>query len=182
MPDIVRESMFNLLRGHPAEGPTVDLFAGSGAVGFEALSRGSPRCVFIERDRRCTSVIESTAREFGVEHRVEVVIGDAFAPGVLGRVPLGTHLAFLDPPYALAGDAASWSRVRALMSGVVERLDNSGFAVLRTPWPARHAVPAGTDDERRGTGEGLNLLIDNAEGPETHAYGSTAVHLYMRRS
>jgi len=50
----------------------VDLFAGSCAIGFEALSLGSPRCVFIERDRRCASVIESTARELGIEHRVEV--------------------------------------------------------------------------------------------------------------
>jgi len=174
MPDLVRESVFNLLRGHVQGETVVDVFAGSGAVGFEAISRGAERCVFIERDQRMARLIEDTASSLGVSDRCEVVAGDALGAAGLVRVPARAHLIFFDPPYELVTDREAWKRVRARFGGLIERLDETGYAVLRTPWPARHRTPVDGS-------VAMDLSIENADGPETHAYGSTGVHLYMRR-
>ena len=52
IPDMVKEALFNILRGHPEDGAVLDCFAGTGSIGLEALSRGAPRCVFVERDKK----------------------------------------------------------------------------------------------------------------------------------
>src|SRR5262245_47326918 len=76
--DRVREAVFNLL-GTSVEGcHAIDLFAGTGALGFEALSRGAARATFIERHFPTAKLIEENAAAIGVEDRIAVVFGDAF--------------------------------------------------------------------------------------------------------
>jgi pantetheine-phosphate adenylyltransferase/16S rRNA (guanine(966)-N(2))-methyltransferase RsmD len=114
----VRESLFNSL-GQFFEGGTVlDLYAGTGALGIEALSRGSERAVFVERDRRARSVILENLRRTGFAQRAEVIGGEVEA--VLGRL-LGRRerfdLIFADPPYRIAAEVGGiLHRLRTLLA------------------------------------------------------------------
>jgi 16S rRNA (guanine966-N2)-methyltransferase len=110
--DRVRESLFDIL-GSRVEGAAVlDLFAGTGALGIESLSRGAARATFVERDRRVAGALRDTLAELGVAGLAVVVTTDA-ARGVRGGLPgRPFDLVFVDPPYgsglaALALDALS---------------------------------------------------------------------------
>ena len=103
--DRVRESWMAAL-GPDLEGATVlDLFAGSGALGFEALSRGAERVVFVERARSALSAIRANAELLGAAREVEIRSGDAMK--YVNRLKAGSFdLALADPPYG-KGLAAS---------------------------------------------------------------------------
>jgi 16S rRNA (guanine966-N2)-methyltransferase len=78
MKDRVREAVFNLLGPDIAGKLAVDLFAGTGALGLEALSRGAARAVFFEQHFPTADVIRRNARTLGIEAQVEVVACDTF--------------------------------------------------------------------------------------------------------
>src|SRR6478609_8681313 len=73
----VREAIFNILG--PPPGPVLDLYAGTGALGMEALSRGAPAAVFVERDAAALSALRRNLRETGFEDRATVFSGDVRA-------------------------------------------------------------------------------------------------------
>lgn len=131
----VKKSLFDLLRGHVEDAVVVDLFAGTGAIGLEAISRGAARCVMVEQDRRMARVLKQNIEELGVGERAEVVVGDALGPAVFVRAPARVHLVFMDPPFELVGSASGWESVRSQASRLLPRLDETGYMVLRTPWP-----------------------------------------------
>lgn len=95
--DRVREAVFSMLG--PLDGLRVlDLYAGSGALAIEALSRGAEEAVLVERDRRAADIIRANLETVGAE-RAEVVVGDALA--YLGSAGARAFdLVFLDPPYS----------------------------------------------------------------------------------
>ncbi len=94
-PDRLRETLFDVLAPEIAGAIFLDAYAGSGAVGIEALSRGAARAVFIERSRAAAAVIRENLAALGLEQRAEVVHGE-----VLKRVPrYAADIVFLDPPY-----------------------------------------------------------------------------------
>ena len=96
-PDRVRETLFNWL-GQRLDGlACLDLFAGSGALGFEALSRGARRVVMVESDRKVAQALRESARALDAAG-VEVVNADALA--WLARADERFDVAFVDPPYA----------------------------------------------------------------------------------
>lgn len=113
--DRVREALFSSLDAHVRERQggwgdvaVLDLFAGSGAVGLEAMSRGARAATLVERDRRCLDVLRRNAA--AVDSRARVVAADATA----WRPEGGPYdLIYVDPPYALADD-----QVRALLSSL----------------------------------------------------------------
>lgn len=226
IPDRVKESLFGLLRGHCEGASVFDAFAGTGALGLEAVSRGAARCVFVERAREAVDLLRGNIEALRVQDRCEIVPGDALGPGALARCPRPLTLAFFDPPYPVVRDALGWRRVRTQVERVIELLVPDGFAILRTPWPflidvsEDPAAPpvagrAGHERRRRGARRGSrgherdsatgeweapeaqeehpqpesnnarriagDLALAGAEGPETHVYHSTAVHLYMRK-
>ncbi len=96
--DKVRQAVFNSLGSLGVlEGATVaDLFAGSGALGIEALSRGAESCVFVERDRSALVALRENLTSLGLESRSTVVSTDAmsYAPGMSP-----VDIALIDPPY-----------------------------------------------------------------------------------
>ncbi len=95
-PDRVRETLFNWL-GQRLEGlACLDLFAGSGALGFEATSRGASRVVMVERDRKALAALERNRAALGAR-AVEIVAADALA--YLARAPERFDVVFLDPPF-----------------------------------------------------------------------------------
>lgn len=141
MPDRVKESLFGHLRGHFEDATVFDGFSGVGTIGLEALSRGASRVVLVERDREIASILRQNVETLGVVDRTEIFIGDALGAGALARCPRPVHLVFFDPPYPIMREPLGYRRVMDQFSRLVELLDDTGFAVLRTPWPMRHWIP-----------------------------------------
>jgi 16S rRNA (guanine966-N2)-methyltransferase len=97
--DKVRQAVFNSLGSMGVlDGATVvDLFAGSGALGIEALSRGAESCVFVERDRAALHALRQNLQTLGIgTDRARIATSDAlaYAPGITG-----VDIALIDPPY-----------------------------------------------------------------------------------
>src|SRR5712691_9433089 len=126
--DRAREALFNILShgnfaatGLPfADRPVLDVFAGTGAFGLEALSRGAGAAAFIENDREALAALRRNIAALGEEDRTHIVAGDATRPP---RAGLACAAAFFDPPYrsGLAGlalgaiAAAGWLTPDALV-------------------------------------------------------------------
>jgi 16S rRNA (guanine966-N2)-methyltransferase len=94
----VRETLFNWLAPSIQGARCLDLFAGTGALGFEALSRGAAQVVFVENSRRAIEAIENSAKKLGAKEAV-VHHGDA-VDYVRNAGPAAFDIIFLDPPFA----------------------------------------------------------------------------------
>ena len=96
-PDRLREALFNVLAPRIQDAVFLDVYAGTGAVGIEALSRGARRCIFVEKSRGAVDVIRENVAALGLENRAEVFTSK---PGpVIERVK--ADIVFLDPPYEM---------------------------------------------------------------------------------
>jgi len=95
-PDRVRETLFNWLRDRVEGARCLDLFAGSGALGLEALSRGAAEVIFVDKERAAAEAIRGHLVSLKAQGG-EVVHADAFA--WLGGTPRPFELVFLDPPF-----------------------------------------------------------------------------------
>jgi len=124
--DRVREAAFSLIG--PVEDATVlDLFAGSGAMGLEALSRGAARCVFVERDSAACRVIQSNLEKLRLTGAV-VVTGDVVGALREERARGRRHdLVIVDPPYEEWGSHETY-----LAELIPEVLEEDGVAVIET--------------------------------------------------
>jgi 16S rRNA (guanine966-N2)-methyltransferase len=147
--DRVREALFNALHSLDAvEGAVVlDAFAGSGALGIEALSRGAATATFVERAAPARRVIAANLAATGLADRAEVVAADAWRWLGDDRGPY--DLVLLDPPYAT--DDAAWARLLAAVEQVAPR----GVVVVESTREV--ALPPGWDVLRR-KGYGDTLL------------------------
>jgi 16S rRNA (guanine966-N2)-methyltransferase len=97
--DRVRESVFAILEPVLPSARVLDLFAGSGVLGIEALSRGAASVTFVERDRRTLELAETNVERLGLSRESRLVRGDAFRL-LAGGLPGGPFdLVFIDPPY-----------------------------------------------------------------------------------
>lgn len=101
--DRVREAWMSALGARVHDARVVDLFAGSGALGLEALSRGAESVVSVERSRRALSVIEANVERLGAGDEVRIVADDVFR--FLGRLEEPFDLALADPPYGTGAAA-----------------------------------------------------------------------------
>jgi 16S rRNA (guanine966-N2)-methyltransferase len=93
--DKIREALFNILSPEIEGSVFVDAYAGTGAVGIEALSRGARHAIFIEKDRAAVNLIKSNLAALGLEARARVIHG--LAALHLGN--LESDIVFIDPPY-----------------------------------------------------------------------------------
>jgi len=94
-PDRLRETLFDIL-GSRVEGAVfLDAYAGTGAVGIEAISRGAARAIFIERSKAAQRVLRENLARLGIEGRAVVALGAAAS--LIPRYKAG--IVFLDPPY-----------------------------------------------------------------------------------
>jgi 16S rRNA (guanine966-N2)-methyltransferase len=143
--DRVREALFARL--DPDGASVLDLYAGSGALGIEALSRGAEKATFVERSARCAQVLRRNLEELGLAGRGEVVVAD-----VLGALPRLAEqgrcfdLVRLDPPYASDEAAAA---LAALVRS--ELLPEGAMVVVESSRRRPPAVVEGLEaiDERR---------------------------------
>jgi len=112
--DRTRETLFSMLvsRIGTFEGLTVaDLFAGSGALGLEALSRGAARCIFVEQDAPALRALRGNVATLGAEAQSDVRAGSVLALGP-AKEPL--DLILLDPPYGSGAGAVALHKLKRL--------------------------------------------------------------------
>jgi 16S rRNA (guanine966-N2)-methyltransferase len=153
-PDRVRETLFNWLAPHLAGRRVLDLFAGSGALGFEALSRGAADAVLVEQDRTALAMLRDTAARFGLA-QAHIQAGEALAY-LASQPPTAFDIVFLDPPFD-AGLLAPALR----MLGERHVIAGGGFCYVERPLAqALPALPEGWSEHRGGkAGEvGYHLL------------------------
>ena len=156
----VREAIFNIL-GPLSPHPVLDLYAGTGALGIEALSRGASQATFVERDGRALGALHRNLREFELSSRARVLdcnVAVALQRLSAEKAPRFSWV-FVDPPYA-AGEVEP---VLALLSGG-QVLDNG--AVVIVEHDRRHVPP---DDV------GALQLVDR------RYYGDTGLSFYRRQ-
>ena len=98
-PQMVREALFSILGNAVPERPFADVFAGTGVVGLEAISRGASQTLFIERDARLGNDIEKRLREFGVADKAQLYRTDVYRWAERWLPPPGPANVFLSPPF-----------------------------------------------------------------------------------
>lgn len=155
---LVKEALFNMLSASVQGALVLDLFAGSGALGIEALSRGAARATFVERDAGAAAILRQNLESLGYLERARSIRADAvrWLAGEPAEVREAT-LVFLDPPYA----DASLDQVLASLDGQVAE----GTTVV-----AEHA-------RRRELPELARL-----EPVKTRDYGDTSLTFFRARA
>jgi 16S rRNA (guanine966-N2)-methyltransferase len=140
-PDRVRETLFNWL-GQRLDGlACLDLFAGSGALGFEALSRGAARVVMVENDRNVVAALRESAKLLDAAG-ADIVAGEAMS--YLDRGTERFDVVFLDPPYASDLAARALSRLAPRLNPGARVYAESAEALkLPVPWKALREDRAG---------------------------------------
>jgi 16S rRNA (guanine(966)-N(2))-methyltransferase RsmD len=98
--DRVKESIFNILQDEIVGKVVLDLFAGTGNLGIEALSRGAKKTIFVEKGRQALRLIQRNLTQFGLEEQSEILPKDANrAIGILKQKGESFDLILMDPPY-----------------------------------------------------------------------------------
>jgi len=131
--DRVRETLFNWLQLVLPGARVLDLFAGSGALGLEALSRGAASAVLVERDAKLAAALRATTARLQGGEAASVVQADALA-WLHGQPDGGFDLAFVDPPF----DANFWGGVLPVLTA---KLAVDGWLYVESPHAAEAAPP-----------------------------------------
>ncbi|MDN5344322.1 MAG: hypothetical protein PWQ18_433 [Clostridia bacterium] len=154
--DRVREALFNILGLRVVDSLCLDLFAGSGAVGLEALSRGAREVFFVESNRQALAVLKANLLTTGFAARGHIVAADVRrALGDLAGRGLAFDLIFIDPPYR-----QGWGEV--VLPAVAPLLAPAGLAILETA--TSEVGPKKADMVFKGR----------------RVYGDTALNFYQR--
>ncbi len=155
--DRVREALFDIIGTKVSAAKFLDLFAGSGAVGIEALSRGAASAVFVEKQRQAVAIIAANLKWTNLEGQAEVLVLPVDrALKLLAKRQAKFDLVFLDPPYKLA-----------LASKALELLVNLDL-IAEQSWLIAETLKAEEPPEPRGL-----HLVRRAE------YGQTALNFYQ---
>lgn len=160
--DRVREALFSMLAAdgvfHSDHLRVLDLYAGTGALALEALSRGAASAVVVDEARPAVAVLTKNVRSLGAEGRVEIVASRV--DRALSRLARGAKfgLVFADPPYADVSDVA----FHGVLAGVVRVLEEGGVFVLEHASKDDAPAVAGLEHDRSRT------------------HGTTTLSLYRR--
>jgi len=155
-PQAVREALFSILGDAVPGRPFFDVFAGTGAVGLEALSRGASEAAFVERDFRLIDDIERHLKAFAVSDRTRVIRGDVYRWAERWAPPAGAVNVFLSPPFPDLERRPD--EMLTLLGGLQERLAPGSVLVLQAePEEMLARLPRpGEWDERH---YGRNVLL-----------------------
>lgn len=130
MKDRVREAVFNVLGPRVAGLHAIDLFAGTGALGLEAISRGARGATFIERHHPTIQIIRRNAEALGVADICRIVPSDTFFWARTASFPLGPWLVLCSPPYELYVTQAD--EMLALIAGLIARASPGSIFVVES--------------------------------------------------
>lgn len=157
--DRVKETLFGILGDRVIEAAVLDLYAGSGAIGIEALSRGAARCTFVERSRQAVGILSANAERAGVADRARVVTAEV-ERFLAARAEQRYDLAVLDPPYEARAILAPLERL-------VPHLAAGGTVVVKRFWRTQMPAVAGLVAWReRRFGETALSFLERAAGTE----------------
>lgn len=160
--DRVREALFDVLTarmGPSLQGASVlDLYAGTGALGLEALSRGAGRAVLVERDDAALRALAANVAALGAHDATSIVVGDVAGAALDRALAHGPFaLLLLDPPYRIEASDVAWA---------LERCEAALMPEALVAW--EHAV------------SGQVLAPSGFELVRTYRYGDTAVSILHR--
>ena len=157
MLDRVREALFSSLGTRVEDARVLDLFAGTGSLGLESLSRGAGSARLVESDRTALAALRSNVAMLDLAERAEVVAGDALEPAAWGE---GAYdLVFFDPPYPLLAASHTRGRLLEVLGTLLsERLTPRGCVVFHTPRAAFSADELSPAPEHRLREYGTNAL------------------------
>jgi len=156
MLDRVRESVFSILHERLDGASVLDLFAGSGSLGLEALSRGASSAHFVEQDRRALAVLKKNIADLGLGEWAKAVGGDALSSLSWGEA---ADVILMDPPYPLL-------RSGTTRRAVFEATQKLGRSILSEEGVIVFHAPRGEVRESE-FGDGLDA--------ETREYGTSAI-------
>lgn len=163
--DRVREAIFSMLGPDAcAQLVVLDAFAGTGAMGLEALSRGAARAVFVERDPSVVAVIDRNIAALGLGPETAVLPGDAFEQGTRLSLLGPFDLVFLDPPYGILR-----ADLGGFLDGVEKLLVGNELLAPDATVVVEHATEVGLPDS-----------LANTARARVRDYGSTTVSLFKR--
>ncbi len=149
----VKEALFSMIQFEIEDKKVLDLFAGSGQLGIEALSRGARHCTFVENNRQALKVVEGNLSHCGLANNAKVVLSDALS--FLMKKD-NFDIAFLDPPYNQGLIDNSLPLLLPMMSG-------DGIVICET-----------------SAGEKLPEIIDGWRADRIRKYGKTKLTLYRK--
>jgi 16S rRNA (guanine966-N2)-methyltransferase len=162
--DRVKTALFDRLwsMGALDGGHAVDLFAGIGSLGLEALSRGVEHCAFLEQDRSILDLLQRNIADLKLADQSTVLGVDVLRASWVALLPRRpVHLVFCDPPYRMLEDEKTVARLNAMLDALASAAGPGCVLVLRTE---EHAAA---------------LQLSGWSGPTSHGYGSMTVHLYQ---
>ena len=163
--DRVREALFSTIGSRVSNARVLDLFAGTGALGLEALSRGAASAVFVEKSKSVRAILERNIEDLGFESEAKVVPGDArSALRVLEKDKAKFDVVFLDPPYA--GDLLEMT-LNAL--GAPGLLDRNAVIIAEHPRGEKPLLPKSLRIVVTKSYGGTDLSIVEHSGSRTPA-------------
>lgn len=154
--DRVKESLFNILADRVEDAYVLDLFAGVGNLGIEALSRGAAHADFVEKHRATAASLESNLQRAHLADRARVIVSSL--PGGLSAVTGGYSLIFVDPPFRIDN---------RLLEEVFRRICKNGMLIEGGLLVYRYSPQAG-----------CNPPEDNWERLEIRDYGDSIISIF----
>ncbi len=134
IPDRIKESLFNMLAGVISGSRVLDLYAGTGAIGIEALSRGAESCIFIENDRSAIQTIKKNLEVTKLQDKAHVLKCDVFEIiSYLEKNNKKIDLAFASPPYPLVEKKSYRDKLLTLFSSLCSNyiIQSDGLMILQ---------------------------------------------------
>lgn len=149
----VKEALFSMIQFELEDKSVLDLFAGSGQLGIEALSRGAAHCVFVENNRQALKVVQGNLAHCRLEDKADVILCDAKAYLMRNN---SFDIAFVDPPY-------NKGLVMDSLSLLIPKMNDDGIIVCET-----------------SATEELPESIDGFYADRVRKYGKTKLTLYRK--
>ncbi len=179
--DMVRESIFNILAGRVEDRQVYDLFAGTGALGLEAVSRGASHAVFVERDRKNVALIRKNISILRFEGRGAVVLADAFRWAKTFATDDPTPILMLiDPPYREFQEKPE--RIFEMLDTLVGKLPDGSTVVVESDRDHGEGIlpePESWDIRRYG---GTQVAIRDIERENGDDHGELGLKIPVGRS
>ena len=149
----VKESIFGMLHEWFADARVLDLFAGVGTIGLEAVSRGAAEVLMVEKSPRIYRVLKQNVELLSCGDRARTLLGDALGHVCLMQAPQPVDLVFVDPPYEMMLEPLIRRSVLEQVQRCRGIMADKGFVVLRSP--------LGPDEVE---------AVEGFSGPESHRY------------
>lgn len=155
--DRVRETLFNWLIPTLAGARVLDVFAGTGALGLEAVSRGAAHAVLVERDAALAQSLRETVARLSAQESIEVVHGDALA-WLVRQEPASFDVAFVDPPF----HAGLW---QPTLAALLPKLARDAWLYVESPPEQAPTLPREWALHREGRTREVRYALYRAPDP-----------------